>query len=66
MLVFNMGENKFKGKKHIKYNYNLKEIIAKQKYKPQFWKMNFGIKRTKLEHQVIELFENKNVFTNVK
>lgn len=66
MLVFNMGENKFKGKKHIKYNYNLKEIIAKQKYNPQFWKINFGIKRTKLERQVIELFENKNVFTNVK
>lgn len=66
MLVFNMGENRFKGKKHIKYNYNLKEIIAKQKYDPQFWKMNFGVKRTKLERQVIDLFENKNVFTNIK
>ena len=66
MLVFKIGEKKLKGKKHIKYNDNLKEIIAKQKYNPQFWKMNFGIKRTKLERQVIELFENKNVFTNVK
>ena len=66
MLVFNIGEKKLKGKKRIKYNYNLKEIIAKQKYDPQFWKMNFGVKRTKLERQVIELFESKNVFTNMK
>lgn len=63
---FNIGEKLFVGKKKMKYSNNLKEIIASQKYNPQFWNSRREIKKTSLEQAVIKLFESENKFTNVK
>lgn len=64
--VFNVGTKKINDKKKIKYNNNLKEVIASLAYDSHFWRENVKFKRTSLEMNVIKLFENKNIFTNIK
>lgn len=64
--VFNVGTKKIYNKIKIKYNNNLKEVIASLGYDSHFWKENIEIKRTSLEKNVIKLFEEKNIFTNIK
>ena len=65
-LIYNVGEKKIERKKRIKYNYNLKEIISSMKYDSNFWKQHNEVRKTPLEKKVLELFESKNVFTNMK
>lgn len=65
-LIFNVGEKKIERKKRIKYNYNLKEIISSMNYDSNFWRQHNEVRKTPLENKVIELFESKNVFTNMR
>lgn len=65
-LIFNVGENKIERKKRIKYNYNLKEIISSMNYGSNFWRQHNEVRKTPLEKKVLELFESKNVFTNMR
>lgn len=50
----------------FRYNYNLKEIISSMKYDSNFWKQHNEVRKTPLEKKVLELFESKNVFTNMR
>lgn len=65
-LIFNVGENKIERKKRIKYNYNLKEFISSMNYDSNFWRQHNEVRKTPLEKKVLELFESKNVFTNMR
>lgn len=65
-LIFNVGEKKFNSKKRIKYNCNLKEIISSMSYNSNFWRQHNEVRKTPLEKKVLELFESKNVFTNMR
>lgn len=65
-LIFNVGEKKFHRKRRMKYNNNLKEIISSMNYDSDFWKQHNVVRKTSLENKVVELFENKNVFTNFR
>lgn len=35
-------------------------------YDSNFWRQHNEVRKTPLENKVIELFENKNVFTNMR
>lgn len=35
-------------------------------YDANFWRQHNEVRKTPLENKVIELFENKNVFTNMR
>lgn len=59
-------KKKIERKKRIKYNYNLKDIISSMKYDSNFWKQHNEVRKTPLEKKVLELFESKNVFTNMR
>ena len=65
-LIFNVGEKKFHRNRRMKYNNNLKEIISSMNYDSDFWKQHNVVRKTSLENKVVELFENKNVFTNFR
>ena len=65
-LIFNVGDKKIERKKRIKYNYNLKEIISSMNYDANFWRQHNEVRKTPLEKKVLELFESKNVFTNMR
>ena len=48
--------------KKMKQNANLREEISKKRYNAEFWEKHPIIKRTKIEEEAINFFENNNFF----
>jgi hypothetical protein len=45
---------------------NLLDIVQQMEYRPDFWKNNSIVKRTKVDEEIIKSFENANAFGTFK
>ena len=61
-LLFNLGDQKAKKGQPLKYFSKLQQQINEQGYDPKFWKDNEVVRRTPVEQQVMQLFEQQNLF----
>lgn len=62
-ILFNIGDKlQQSGGAQLKFGDNLHQQIEQRHYDPEFWRQNEIVRRTPVEQEVMELFEDKQLF----
>ena len=62
-IIFNLGEQQERDKgRQLEFSANLHRVIEQQEYDPEFWRQNEIVRRTPMEQDVLDLFEDKQLF----